>query len=192
MIKKTLKKVIRKLGYDIIRYSNKKTRISKKLQLFNTINGKYYLPADAHQDIIAEAIKNDKIFDEEVYQVSKKYIKRGTVVLDVGSNFGQLAILFAGLVGEGGKVYAFDADDFIFEILKKNIELNNLSDIIYPVFGAVHDRSEEILYFPEQDFKRFNTYGSYGFDFNAVTGRKVESITIDDQKNQCNSEFHES
>lgn len=45
--------------------------------------------------------------------------------------------------------------------------------------GAVHDQEDITLIFPEQDFKRFGSYGSYGIDYNAVDGRKVKTLTID-------------
>jgi FkbM family methyltransferase len=88
-------------------------------------------------------------------------------------------MLFAQQTGPSGKVYSLEADDFVFEILKKNIDANDLRSSVFPVFGAVHNVDDQILYFPVQDFKRWSSYGSYGIDYNAASGRAVKTFTID-------------
>jgi FkbM family methyltransferase len=183
-----MKKIVNKLlqsvfGIEIIRHRSfqdgNKSIYSKRLTLYKTKTGDYYLPTDAMADAVANAIKTDAIFDEEIVNIATKYIQRGTVVLDVGSNFGQMSILFSNLVGEKGMVHAFDADDWIFEILKKNIAANGKESIVTPHFGAVHDVNDETLLYPVQDFEKFGSYGSYGIDPTATAGRKVKSYTID-------------
>ena len=89
-----------------------------------------------------------------------------------------MAILFSKLVGDNGYIYAFEADDFIYSILEKNCK-ENASNII-PYIGAVHNKSDETLYFPEQDFETYDTYGSYGIDYLGGKGRAIKTITIDD------------
>lgn len=110
-------------------------------------------------------------------------------MLDLGANFGQMSILFSKMVGINGKVYSFDADDFIFDILVKNLDINKCTNV-QPIFGAVHDIEGEILIFPEQDFERYGTYGSYGIDYNGKKrGREVPAITIDGMNIQGNISF---
>lgn len=182
MIKEGLQKIVNSLGYKISKFdkntSLKKSFKSNALSLFETKTGKYFLPTHAHQDVIAIAIKQDKIFDEPILEIAKKYIKSNTIVLDVGSNFGQMAILMSQFVGNEGYVYAFEADDFVFDILEKNVAENSAK--VKAVFGAVHDKSNETLYFPVQDFEKFGTYGSYGIDYVNGKGRPVKTIKIDD------------
>jgi FkbM family methyltransferase len=179
-MKKQLIGIIRKTGFDIVRYyptANKTVR-TDKLDFYRTKTGNYYLPTDAHGDEIAMTIISNKIFDAAVYEIAKKYIRPDTAVLDIGSNFGQMSVLMSKLVGKTGVVHAFEADDFIFSILQKNIK-ENVGNIIAH-FGAVHNKSKETLYFPIQDFERFGTYGSYGIDYVNGKGRPVKTITIDE------------
>lgn len=96
----------------------------------------------------------------------------------MGSNFGQMAVLFSRLVGNKGVVHAFEADDFIYSVLMKNIAENAKNIIGH--FGAVHNCKDVDLYFPVQDFERFSTYGSYGIDYVHGKGRPVKSIMIDE------------
>ncbi len=174
-----LKQLFRTFGLEVSRYRKPlQSKKTNRLTLHDTKTGKYYLPTDAYGDDVANAIIGDGIFEMEVVDYAKKYIKKNSVVLDVGANFGQMSILFSSMVGQAGKVYSFEADDFIFDIFKKNIAVNNISNIV-PVFGAVHNVTGETLYFPEQDFVKWGSYGSYGIDYNAHNGRKVPTVTID-------------
>lgn len=148
------------------------------LSLFKTPIGNYYLPADVEQDIIVNEMKAGRVFEPEIVEVAKQYITDGSTVLDVGANFGQMALLFSQFVGEKGRILAFEADHFTFSVLEKNIAANSRTNIM-PISKAVYDKSGEVMFYPVPDFKRFSSYGSYGLDPNAREGRKVETIAID-------------
>lgn len=180
MVKRNLRSLFRVMGFDIIRYRpHEKSVRSSRLQLFHTATGNYHLPIDAKSDQIVNTIISNGIFEKEVIEVAGRYVKENTTVLDLGANFGQMSILFSNMVGSGGKVYSFDADDFVFEILKKNILENKKESIIKPIFGAVHNRVGDVLHFPVQDFEEYGSYGSYGIDYQGKQGREVKTLTID-------------
>lgn len=188
-MKKAVKKLFQKIGLDIRRVApvqteaapSQTTKRTKDLAYYRTKTGNYYLPVDAHGDVLANTIKADQIFDEQIVKEAALHIKPGTTVLDIGANFGQMSVQFSKLAGKAGKVYSFDADDFIFDILKKNIAANKTAESaeIIPIFGAVSNKAGETFYFPEQDFVEFATYGSYGVDYTGTKGREVKSVTID-------------
>jgi FkbM family methyltransferase len=150
----------------------------KTVGLFKTEMGKYYLPLDANNDIIANTIIRGKIYDESIVNCAKQFIKPNTAVLDVGANFGQMTVLFSKMLNGTGKVYAFEAGEFVFSILEKNVELNNCKNV-KAIFGAVADKDDEIHFYPEIDFKRFQTYGSYRLSPNDSSGHPVKSLKID-------------
>lgn len=179
-MKRLIKKFFNSVGLQVARIPRKQSKRTNRLATYKTATGTYCLPADAKGDVIAAAIIADKVFDKEIVDLAKKYAKPGTTVLDVGSNFGQMSVLMADVVGDGGKVHAFEADDFIFGILQKNVELNHKAKTIVTHFCAVHDKSGERLFFPVQDFERFQTYGSYGIDYVGKRGREVRTLAIDD------------
>jgi FkbM family methyltransferase len=179
-MKKIIISIIRKFGFDIVKYGDSaKSRRTKKLSFYETKTGNYYLPTDAVNDEIAATIKKDLVYDKEVVDIAAKFIRSGTTVLDLGCNFGQMSILFSNLVSHDGKVHAFEADDWVYEILLKNISANSKEKIIIPHFGAVHNINNETLFYPIQDFKKYQTYGSHGIDYTTHRGRKVKSLTID-------------
>ena len=79
------------------------------------------------QDDACHSITTDQMTDE--LKVLKKIIKQGDTVIDVGANIGFYTLFFCSLVGKTGKVIAFEPESKNFDILKKNIEMNNLDNV---------------------------------------------------------------
>ena len=181
IIKHSIKTLFRSLGFDIHRIQvpaeEPKTIRTNELELYETATGKYYLPKDAKADWVAMVIKQNQIFDEAVYNLAASYIKEGTIALDVGSNFGQMAVLYSRHVGADGLVYAFEANHFVYGILEKNIAINNAR--VKAFEGAVHNVDGETLYFPEYVFDTCGTYGSFGIDYATSKGEPVNAFTLD-------------
>jgi FkbM family methyltransferase len=150
----------------------------ERVQLYETSTGRYYLPTDAPQDHVISCIKSGGVFEPEVVETAKAYIWRGSTVLDVGANFGQMSVLFSRFVGTGGHVHSFEADPFVYELLQKTLAANNCQNVTARL-GAVYDRPNQQLFYRAQDFTRIPAYGSYGIDPNATAGRTVKTLTID-------------
>jgi len=70
------------------------------------------------------------IYEEFETNIVKKEITSGDVVIDIGANIGYYTLIFAKLVGNGGKVFAFEPDPTNFELLKKNVEINGFKNVI--------------------------------------------------------------
>lgn len=63
-------------------------------------------------------------FEGNTLKAYSKLIKKGDVVLDIGANCGSHTLHFAQLVGEQGKVIAFEPTDFAYQKLVQNLSLN--------------------------------------------------------------------
>jgi FkbM family methyltransferase len=146
-----------------------------------TRHGNYYLPSHAPNDLVANTIRAGKIFEPHVLEVAKSYAKPGTMILDLGANFGQMSILFSELVGEKGMVLSFEAQAYCFAILQKNIAANKRRNI-RAFYGAVMDKGGGEVSFPEPDMVRFCTYGSYPLSLKPTEDLKsrVKTLAIDD------------
>jgi len=184
--KKLLKSTINRLGFDLHKLPDKETSIlplktEGKLGVYKTPLGNFYLPMDAPEDVVINCIKEGNIFEPEVVEVAKRFIKEGTAVLDVGANFGQMSLIFADLTGSDGIVYSFEAQKSIFDMLKKNLSINNIHNV-EALFNAVYFESNKTFHFPEPDFQRFASYGSYNLPLDAAEGQEVKSLKIDDIK----------
>ena len=126
----------------------------KKLKLYKTKTGNYYLPQYAIKDIIRNTIIADHIFDEHILDLARKYIKPDTIVLDLGSNFGQLGILFSKTFNNV-EVYCFEASKYIYNILEMNIILNKAN--AKPYNFIISDESKKSLKIQNANLKDYNT-----------------------------------
>ena len=60
----------------------------------------------------------------ETSRAYRRLVKAGDVVLDLGANIGAHTLPLAQLVGDAGRVYAFEASDHAFARQQRNIALN--------------------------------------------------------------------
>jgi FkbM family methyltransferase len=109
-------------------------------------------------------------------EIFKKEIKKGDVVLDIGANIGYYTLIAARLVGEKGKVFAFEPHPQNFALLKKNIKLNGYKNVTL-VEKAVSNKNKKLkLYLSGYDCGAHSLYNSHkGQHF-----VEVESIRLDD------------
>jgi len=106
----------------------------------------------------------------------KKEIKKGDVVLDIGANIGYYTLIFAKLVGEEGKVFAFEPDPDNFALLKKNIEINGYRNVIL-VQKAVSNKTAKIrLYLSEARADVHTIYDSH----DGRQSIEIEAVRLDD------------
>jgi len=150
--------------------------MSHQVGLFDTPTGHWWLPLI--DDAVAMTIRRGKIFEADVVAEAAKHIVPGSIVLDVGSNFGQMAVLFSRMTGQAGTVHAFEADPFVCQLLRLNVEENGAKNIVVHE-GAVWHEGSKLLFYPVPDLVRFGALGSYGISPKATEGRTVPSITID-------------
>ena len=130
----------------------------------------YIDPTDALE------LKTGKIFEKFETELAKKEIKRNDIVLDIGANIGYFTLIFSKLVGDNGKVYAFEPEPNNFAILKKNIEINNIHNVIL-IQKAISDISKKIsFYICDYNHAQHRAYPSPRCD-KEIT---VDSITIDE------------
>ena len=76
-----------------------------------------------------QSYASNKTHEETTTALFKKVIKKGDVVVDLGANIGYFTLLAAKLVGKDGKVFSFEPEPKNYNYLKKNIELNNYSNV---------------------------------------------------------------
>jgi FkbM family methyltransferase len=68
-------------------------------------------------------------FEKEVTDFIDTTCKKDFVVLDIGANIGAHCLRFASIVGEKGRVYAFEPTNYAYAKLQKNISLNEFVNI---------------------------------------------------------------
>ncbi len=114
------------------------------------------------------------IYEPRTTILLKKVVKRGDTVIDIGAHIGYYTLLFSRLVGERGKVYAFEPEPRNYALLSKNIKLNKAKNII-PLQNAVSNKKGTTRLYQDED-----NPGEHSTVVQSGRFVEVESITIDD------------
>jgi FkbM family methyltransferase len=78
-----------------------------------------------HMDaVIGQSIKNTGAWAPKDLDLFQKLINPGNVVFDIGANIGHHTVFFSSLVGEEGRVFAFEPQQEIFRFASANLALN--------------------------------------------------------------------
>lgn len=108
-------------------------------------------------------------WEPESHEVFARVIKPGQTVFDLGANNGIHSLLFSKLVGEKGRVIAFEPLPGNVEELRKNYGLNNITNIRV-VQSAVGSYDGEITF-----FRSVNHTRQHCWDRQAVGKREKSS-----------------
>ena len=96
-------------------------------------------------DLISNFIRDKGHWEEHLCYFYSKIIKPNSVVLDGGANIGFHTIQFAYLANEG-KVYAFEPQPLIYNVLSTNILINGFTNIVSQYRLGLSDKeSTEVL-----------------------------------------------
>jgi len=116
----------------------------------------------------------NKIYEPEETKLIKNLVKKGDVVLDIGAHVGYYTLILADLVGVNGKVFAFEADKSNFELLKKNVEINNCNNVIVENL-AITDKVGQIKLFDVGESSNLTVSDTGNIKFT-----NVNSISLDE------------
>ena len=85
--------------------------------------------------------------------------KDGDIVIDVGAHIGPYTLKASKRVGSNGRIIAIEADPENFDILKRNIQLNKLTNVIALNYAAYSKEDKIRLYLlrEESSYTKFNT-----------------------------------
>lgn len=122
----------------------------------------------------------------ELLKMFLPLLKPGDVVLDVGSHVGTLAVPISKTVGNTGKVYAFEPQQRMMDLLEKNVIQNNCTNIHLCKLCVGHITREASLN------NKFD-YGGGTLNYNnnaasrnyggvdmGIGGEKVNMVALDD------------
>ena len=87
-------------------------------------------------------------------------VKPGMTIVDLGANIGYYSLLFSKLVGEAGRVYAFEPEPQNFALLKKNLARNQRSNVVALNQAAGDHAGETFLYLSGENHGDHKAYAS--------------------------------
>jgi hypothetical protein len=68
-------------------------------------------------------------YSEAEVHIFREFLSEGSLAFDVGANIGDLTLPMSRLVGESGRVYAFESHPESFNVLCANLALNDIKNV---------------------------------------------------------------
>jgi len=109
-------------------------------------------------------------------ELFKKLVKRGDVVVDIGAHIGHYTLIAADLVGEDGKVFAFEPAPDNYAFLVKNVEVNGYNNVTTVQKAVSNKGGTTKLLLNPHDTGQHAIYNGYD-DRNSLV---IETVTLDD------------
>ncbi len=121
-------------------------------------------------------------------------VKAGDTIVNVGANAGYYTVIGSKLVGDKGKVYAFEPEPASFELLQKNVRLNGLTNVVLEqkalsdrrgtlkIFIADTNKGDHRIYQPEGESRPSVDVETVRMDvYFKDNTRRIDFIKIDTQ-----------
>ena len=116
-------------------------------------------------------------FSELELSLFEQICKPNTIMIEVGANIGTHTMALSKLVGENGRVYAFEPQRIVFQTLCANMALNSITNV--ETFQVAVSDEEGTIMIPDFDYAKENNFGGIELD-KFSQGRKVPKVKLDD------------
>jgi len=121
----------------------RKITLSKNGDIHTLPNGiKFYCPEYPWDFIQRVIVNRSEFFDRDILDGLQKHIPENAVILDIGANVGNHSLYWACLLGEGGRIHAFEPVRNTHAYLLKNIEINGFGGRITPRNIGLGDKTQ--------------------------------------------------
>lgn len=91
--------------------------------------------------VISPRLRAEGIWEPYETQLLLALLQPGDVLVDVGANIGYFSLIAAAAVGEQGRVIAFEPHATNFDLLQRNVALNDFASRIECVCAGLSDRA---------------------------------------------------
>lgn len=132
-----------------------------------------------HDMGVGKAIRETGCWAWDHVKLFKQIIKEGDTVFDVGANVGHHSVCFSKIVGDSGKVFAFEPQLPLFHILCANAMINTCTNI-YPFRSVIGEKNGSVE-LPIMDYKSDENFGAMCIKNNEYGDKhQIIKYSIDD------------
>ena len=126
--------------------------------------------------MLLDALDSLNLFACGVYEpletrIFKRLINRNDVVFDVGANIGYYTLIATKLVGEKGRVFAFEPEPTNFSLLEKNVKLNGYKNVVLMQKAVLNKTGKTKLYL-------HRTAGGHSKTQSFTSNIEVETVSL--------------
>jgi FkbM family methyltransferase len=126
--------------------------------------------------------------DEDIFEMYSRYLKEGDTVFDVGAHIGRYSVFPSRIVGERGRVYAFEPVADNYWMLNSTIALNRCRNIVSINTALGSSVGQRVMNLFEKEFSSWSTFGFPTMtapDGRSLSPSRKETVSIDTLDNVC-------
>jgi len=143
------------------------------------IKGKYgYTVYNKNDKYIGQSLEKYGEYCEFEVDIFKQLCKPGDIVIDAGANAGAHTLVLSQLVGPQGRVYAFEPQRIIFQLLCANMALNSITNV--ECFHAGIADENGYIRLPDIRYDVPGNFGALEIEKYDMSGTKVPLVKLDD------------
>lgn len=116
-----------------------------------------YLVYNKNDIFIGRAVEKYGEFSESEVDLFRQLCRPGDIVVEIGANIGTHTVALANLVGDQGRVYAFEPQRIIYYTLCANVAINSIDNV--ECFNLAAGASDGFVLIPNI---RYDQPGNYG------------------------------
>lgn len=164
-------------NYPIINKNGKKEVEYDKKSLEKISVDNFNFIVHKNDTCIADHLRRGELFEKFIVTFVRHFINPNKNIIDLGANIGTHSIIYSNYTN--GNVYSFEPQKTVFDILNKNIELNNCKNIITYNFGGSNVNK---TFYMNADYEYKENQGAFRIDetLDSTTGLEIECRIIDD------------
>jgi FkbM family methyltransferase len=147
MIKSFIKDVLRpfyRIYVDLKDRATLKEKGANGRDIYRTVFGDlFWLDKN---NFIDQCIIKYSCFEKDSTLTTKKILKSGDVVLDIGANIGYYTVFMSKIIGKDGKVLCFEPTKYYRDVLKKNVQVNKIENCEIFDYGISDKNFKQKIY----------------------------------------------
>ena len=126
---------------------------------------------------IADDLRSGSLFEKFIVTFVMQFINPNKNIIDLGANIGTHSIIYSNYTN--GKIYSFEPQKIVFDILNKNVELNNCKNIITYNFGGSNVNKK---FYMDASYENKKNQGAFRIDelLDITNGLEIECRIIDE------------
>ena len=127
---------------------------------------------------VAEELATTGEWEPAQVELFRRLVRPGEVALDIGANIGCHTVALSALVGDAGKVVAFEPQMQMYNLLNANIALNGRRNVLPFRLAAGSDKGKARM--SAVSYDEFVPFGSLGIPPAGGAGEAVDVVRLDD------------
>jgi len=144
-------------------------------QEIETLEG-FKVSLERASPFMVAVISSTKTYEPFETGLFKSYLREGMVVADIGASLGWYSLVASKIVGNKGKIYAFEPQPSSYASLLKNIELNNCKNIV-PIRKAVSNKKGIAKLHLSESNAEMSSFAKVGRDFVEVETTRLDAYS---------------